>query len=183
MARCNKTAYAILGFISKRPMSGYDIKKVLERTSKWYWAESNAQIYPILKRMEEKGCLESHVDETSGARKRRIYQITEKGLDKLKTWLLQPVEPSTYRNEFILKINMGQHLSKEQLVQQVEHFHERIQKQVKEIQEIRNYIEEEHKDRPDYPYLMMTYGYATEVWNTKAAWCEKTLAELQETIS
>ena len=78
---------------------------------------------------------------------------------------------------------MGQHLSKEQLVQQVEHFQERIQKQVKEIQEIRHYIEEEHKDRPDYPYLIMTYSYATEVWNTKAEWCKRTLTELQETVS
>ena len=107
MARCNKTAYAILGFISQQPASGYDIKKQLAANAKWYWSESNAQIYPILKRMEATGCLSSYIDDSSGARQRRIYSITAQGIEKLNTWLQQPVEPTTYREEFFLKFNLS----------------------------------------------------------------------------
>ena len=55
MARCNKSFYAILGIISKGEVSGYDIKQILLKIGRFYWSESNAQIYPLLKRMEESG--------------------------------------------------------------------------------------------------------------------------------
>ena len=37
MNRENKSQYAILGLISKRDMSGYDIKKIIEKMKDFIW--------------------------------------------------------------------------------------------------------------------------------------------------
>jgi len=179
MARCNKTAYAILGLISKQPASGYDIKKKLNKMSKWYWSESNAQLYPILKRMEAQGCLTSTLDCTSGARQRRIYQITKQGLEKLTTWLRQPVAPPTHRDEFFLKLNLGQHLNQTQLLKHLQDFQKRIEQELHDIQQIQQHVATAHRDRADYQYLMLSYEYAQSVWQAKANWCKKSLKQIQ----
>ena len=50
MAKENKSIYAILGCLGKREwMTGYDIKQIMQKMSAMYWAENNAQIYPLLK--------------------------------------------------------------------------------------------------------------------------------------
>src|SRR5439155_265174 len=46
--RANTSRYAILGVLSRRAMSGYDVKKLIERSIAHFWNESHAQIYPIL---------------------------------------------------------------------------------------------------------------------------------------
>ncbi len=111
MAKCNTTCFAILGMLSvKGPLSGYDINKVFEISHNWYWNESNAQLYPMLKKLEQGDCLTSEICQDSGARQRRIYSITQKGTDKLKLWLSEPVEPRPKRDELLLKLRFS-HLS------------------------------------------------------------------------
>ena len=178
MARCNKTAYAILGLISKQPASGYDIKKKLASMSKWYWSESNAQIYPILKRMEAQGCLSSELDTSSGARQRRIYQITPDGMKKLIAWLQQPVEPPTHRDEFFLKLNLAQHLTQDEMIKHLTQFQQRICDELNHIKHIQELIQQTHQDRPDYNYLTLSYQYALSVWQAKADWCQQSLDSL-----
>jgi PadR family transcriptional regulator, regulatory protein AphA len=174
MARCNKTAYAILGFISKQPASGYDIKKQFAANAKWYWSESNAQIYPILKRMEAKDCLSSYIDNSSGARQRRIYSITDQGIEKLNAWLQQPVEPTTHREEFFLKFNLSEHLDISYRIQQVRQFQKTIETQLDLIHQQRA----KNSDADNNPSLILSQEYAATVWQAKADWCKQTLAKI-----
>ena len=60
MARINKTQYAILGFLSFEPMSGYDIQKLAKESIGYFWQEGYGQIYPVLKKLLAHG-LVSHV--------------------------------------------------------------------------------------------------------------------------
>ena len=52
MKELSKGGYILLGLLSKEDLSGYTIKKILSRISVFYWSESNAQIYPVLKKLE-----------------------------------------------------------------------------------------------------------------------------------
>ena len=49
MSSRSTSRYALLGMLSIRPMSGYDIKKLIEASISNFWTESYGQIYPILK--------------------------------------------------------------------------------------------------------------------------------------
>src|SRR6266513_2814284 len=48
----------VLGLLSLGPRSGYDIKAVVDRSTRFFWAASYGQIYPELRRLEEDGLIE-----------------------------------------------------------------------------------------------------------------------------
>ncbi len=43
------TAYVILGMVSGEPRSGYEIKALVDNTTRFFWAASYGQIYPELR--------------------------------------------------------------------------------------------------------------------------------------
>src|SRR2546423_7126877 len=45
------TGYVILGLLSWRQMSGYDIKATVDNSTRFFWAASYGQIYPELRRL------------------------------------------------------------------------------------------------------------------------------------
>ncbi len=97
------TAYVILGMVSGEPRSGYEIKALVDNTTRFFWAASYGQIYPELKRLSEAGLIEG-VNAPRGERKRTVYRITAEGEAALRRWLRQP--PATYemREEGLLKL-------------------------------------------------------------------------------
>ncbi|TQR09647.1 PadR family transcriptional regulator [Psychrobacillus soli] len=95
----NSLAYAILGVVSRTPVSGYDLGKRLELL----WAANLSQIYPILSKLEEKELVRYELIEQIGKPNKKKYYVTEKGTQKLRTWIQEiPAEP-IIRDEFIIK--------------------------------------------------------------------------------
>jgi hypothetical protein len=45
--------YALLGFISTEPASGFDLAREFGESMGWFWYASHSQIYPELRRLEE----------------------------------------------------------------------------------------------------------------------------------
>jgi DNA-binding PadR family transcriptional regulator len=180
MSKINKSQYAILGWLSKASMSGYDLKQKFSKVSPFHWSESNAQIYPILKKLEDEGLVSSKLDVASGARNRRIYVITSEGLSKLEAWLAQPIEPAQYREEILLKLTMAEHAGCELILHHIHEYYGQIQQQIKSLSSIAEYIETEHAGREDQKYLKATYRFTKLNLEAKLRWCEETLKILQQ---
>ena len=51
MARSNTLQYMILGLLTRRPMTGYDIKQTFDKEKAEFWTAPFSQIYPELNRM------------------------------------------------------------------------------------------------------------------------------------
>ena len=51
----SKTAYVILGMLRTRAHTGYEIKSIVDHSTRFFWAASYGQIYPELKRLEAAG--------------------------------------------------------------------------------------------------------------------------------
>ena len=51
----NPTAYVILGMLGLRPMCGYEIKPLVDNSTRFFWAASYGQIYPELRRLSDAG--------------------------------------------------------------------------------------------------------------------------------
>ena len=83
--------YAILGLLSWRPLSGYDLKKIFDTSVRHFWPADQAQIYRTLSRLAEKGWAEMEVIEQSDRPDRKLYHITEAGRAELHAWLLTPL--------------------------------------------------------------------------------------------
>ncbi len=180
MSRINKTQYGILSLLSKKNMSGYDIKQMASKVSPFHWSESNAQIYPILKSLENDQFVESHVDEMSGDRKRRIYAITPKGLEHLKAWLEEPTEPTQYREELVLKLTAGEYTTSATFTSHLESYRDTVIKQQKALATMQANIDVAHPEGVRKMYLKMAYDYTELTLAAKLAWCEKSLNALKQ---
>jgi len=112
------TARVILGMLRLGVRTGYDIKQVIETTTRFFWNASYGQIYPELRRLEEAGLVESERDPTSG-RKRTVYKLTAAGDRALQEWLTGPGDLFDMRDEALLKLFFGDLLTPEQVLANV----------------------------------------------------------------
>lgn len=79
---------SLLGYISSRPSSRYDIMKGIQHQIV-YWAGSPGAVYSAIGRLETKGMLQ----EVEGAGT-KIFEITPYGYTTLKDFLTSPVSAS-----------------------------------------------------------------------------------------
>src|ERR671930_2677824 len=103
----------VLGLLALRPRSGYDIKTIVDRSTRFFWAASYGQIYPELRRLEEEGLIEGE-DAPNGARSRRVYRITAAGRTALEEWLLGSTVTIELRDESLLRLFFADALPREQ---------------------------------------------------------------------
>lgn len=104
-------------------LSGYDIRKWIDWSMRYYYGSpAFSQIYSELKKLEKLGLLTSRVDAT-GPRNRRLYLITESGMDAVTKWAREaPVEPPSLRHPALLRVTMG-HLSDPATLKRTLHDH------------------------------------------------------------
>ena len=115
----SKTAYVILGMLSLGRVTGYDIKSLVDVSTRFFWAASYGQIYPELAKLEELGLVRGDRDDEDGRRRKR-YQLTPAGRRALRQWLTSP-EPLhiELRHEGLLKFFFSDALEPEERLEQV----------------------------------------------------------------
>jgi PadR family transcriptional regulator AphA len=82
--------YAILGYLSTAPGSGYDLAQQLQGGLGWFWSASHSQIYPELKRLEDAGLVEGAPTTVGEKLEKRVYSITDEGRKALTAWASGP---------------------------------------------------------------------------------------------
>ena len=95
--------WAVLGLIALEPRSGYDIKRIVDRTIRHFWAASYGQIYPELARLEQAGWI-TGADASRGERTRRLFTITREGEQALDGWLQGRETRIEMRDESLLRL-------------------------------------------------------------------------------
>ena len=99
----SKTSYVILGMLRLGKRTGYDIKALVDVSTRFFWAASYGQIYPELRRLAEAGLIEG-TDDSQGGRKRTSYRLTAAGRKAHRDWLAAPPQIHESRDESLLKI-------------------------------------------------------------------------------
>ena len=95
--------YAILELLSRRPLTGYELKKRFDASIIFFWHAEHSQIYGELKRMRKDEVVVFTVEQQDGRPNRKVYAITEKGLAELRAWLAEPVDLPQLKDEILLK--------------------------------------------------------------------------------
>jgi len=103
VGRQARTHYAILGLLCWKPMSGYDIRQMVEVALTYFWSESYGQIFPTLNRLVEDGLATKKADPRSGGRRRQVYRVTAAGRRVFVEWLHRPTPTPRLRDELKLK--------------------------------------------------------------------------------
>jgi PadR family transcriptional regulator, regulatory protein AphA len=103
--------HAVLGFLSLRPLTGYDLKKYFDASVRHFWTADQAQIYRALSQMADEGLVDVHVIAQDSRPDRKEHHITPAGLAELDQWLQSPLEPLAIREPFLVKVFFASRLS------------------------------------------------------------------------
>ena len=165
------TAYVILGMVSREPRSGYEIKAIVDNTTRFFWAASYGQIYPELKRLADAGLLEG-VDAPRGERKRTVYAITAGGEAALEDWLSRPPETAEMREEGLLKLFFSGVLPPERAAATLRAMREHRLGLAERLREMEPGAEGKLEGMGDpYPLMVLRGGIEFNEWF--ADWCER----------
>jgi PadR family transcriptional regulator AphA len=167
----NAVTPVILGLLAHSPRSGYDIKAVVDRSTRFFWAASYGQIYPELRRLEAEGLVEGE-DSPNGRRARRVYRLTPAGRTALVEWLAGPIETVELRDESLLRLFLADVLPREEallLLEGRKRGHEEFLEVLREI-DARPGVD------PPFVDLVLRWGIAFNEWGIE--WCESQLERL-----
>jgi PadR family transcriptional regulator, regulatory protein AphA len=162
------TPNALLGLLSLGPMSGYDIRQLIPRSIGHFWSESYGQIYPGLKRLTAAGLV------------KHVYSLTPDGREQLRSWLKLPVAAEEVpRNELLLKLFFGLHVSPSINREHVQHYLESKQKELLVYRAIAKSLRKEAARDPQLPFWLMTLNFGRHHSAAMVKWCKETLTELE----
>ena len=107
--------FAILGFLSWKPMTGYDIKKIFADSEILYWSGNNNQIYRTLVKLHEEDLVTREIEYQEDLPPRKVYTITAAGQNQLREWILSTPELPQLKNPFLIQLAWSDQLDDEAL--------------------------------------------------------------------
>jgi len=180
MAASNRTPFAILGFLTLGPMSGYDIKKLVEESTENFWSESFGQLYPALRKLTEDGLIGKQATASEGGRPRNIYSINDRGREALATWQREPTAPPPVRIELLLKLFFGEHCDRATNRKQILAYREQMVRDLERYRAIRERLHRDRSENAGLPYWLLTLRFGERDRAAHIEWCDETLAVLDE---
>jgi DNA-binding PadR family transcriptional regulator len=178
--------HALLGILTVRPMTGYELKQFFDSSVQHFWNAELSQIYPTLKSLEELGHVEKHVQVQEHRPNRKVYEITTTGRDEFARWVRAPQPPADLRDPFMIRIFFGTELPIEDVLvllrrqmeeqQKVLAFSETVLRE-----KIRGSVKELHSTRHGL-FWTLTLEMAIAYRHAYIDWCEKSMKLLEESF-
>ncbi|MFI6354288.1 PadR family transcriptional regulator [Streptomyces sp. NPDC050743] len=103
--------HALLGLLSDRRASGYDLLKTFETSLANVWPATQSQIYTELTKLAGSGLITVAAE---GPRGRKEYEITDAGMAELRHWLTEVPPQRVIRSDILLRVFFLGVLSPEQ---------------------------------------------------------------------
>lgn len=122
--------YAILGILSYKSMTGYDLKKIIQDSAFMPWSGNNNQIYKSLTELLEKGMVTNVVKHQESSPTKKIYNITGEGLEALKEWVLSTPEPSDITKPFLVQLAWSKQLNTSELNMLLDGYEKQVKMQL-----------------------------------------------------
>jgi len=178
VARTQSTQYPILGLLCIKPLSGYDLRAEIEGTLSSFWRESEGQIYPTLRMLEETGQIVRIEGQRKRARERQVYAITDLGRQHLRAWIAEEPRMQSPRNEFLLKVWMMRHGPEGAVLAHIRQHRQQVAIRMAAAVELQKLVER-NKSFPDFPVWQTLFRYGALMREAELAWCDETLAALE----
>lgn len=109
------TSYAILGLLSLRSWSAYELAHQTQRSLANFWRRAERQLYNEPKRLVRHGLAKAS-QERVGKRPRTVYEITAAGRRALRNWLDTEATAPALEAEEVLRTFFADRGTKDQLL-------------------------------------------------------------------
>lgn len=107
--------HAILGLLRNNPLTGYDMKKAMQKSPIIYWSGNNNQIYRALAELEDEGFVSVEIQHGEASPTKKVYTLTDSGKGELHRLSLGLPEVPEIRNTFLMQLVFGGNLTKSEI--------------------------------------------------------------------
>ena len=174
-----QTDYVILGLLSEQPLTGYQIKQIIDVRFRFFWNESYGQLYPALKSL----CGSGHIREAEGAeespRVQKTYRLTPQGYEALEAWLALPVEKESVRLEILLKMYFSHLVRPEVMLGHLEKFRAAHERDLRLLDEFYRELRGIAQDDPAHPTILRVVDFGRKANRAYLDWCRETAEFLE----
>jgi PadR family transcriptional regulator, regulatory protein AphA len=169
--------YVILAGLIRKPRSGYDLTKWMERETSHYFAIGHSSIYPALARMEREGLVRYEVVPSDQGPERKVYSLTEAGCEALLSWVEEPPAKRQVRDEQLVKALCYGFLPKERALGRLREEKARHEEKLALYEEFERELEEELREgrisREAYLGTLLTLRRGIGAESSYVEWCEE----------
>jgi DNA-binding PadR family transcriptional regulator len=105
------TEFALLGFLRRRPMYGYEIHQQLSGSTGLglVWRLKQSQLYALLSKLEREGYVATTIEYQDARPPRKMFELTEAGRQAFQDWVQRPVaQGRKLRLDFLAKLYFAQ---------------------------------------------------------------------------
>jgi DNA-binding PadR family transcriptional regulator len=159
------TSYAVLGLLSLRSWTAYELTKQMSRSLSHVWPRAVSAIYKEPKYLVAHGLATASVED-NGERRRTRYSITPEGQAALKRWLAQPSAPPQFESEALVRVEFAEQGTKEDLLRTLRELREQSDElEARLLAQLKGYLDED----PPFPERMHIHALMGPLMIEKAA--------------
>jgi DNA-binding PadR family transcriptional regulator len=122
--------YAILGILSYKSLTGYDLKKIIQDSPFMHWSGNNNQIYKSLVELHEEGLVTNEIYHQESSPSKKIYTITDEGRAELKDYIRSTPEPPEFKKTFLIQLAWSDQLNSEELFTLLSNYENEVRMQL-----------------------------------------------------
>jgi DNA-binding PadR family transcriptional regulator len=164
--------YVILGFLTYGKLTGYSIKKLMEKTTSNFVNASFGSIYPELSKLEKRGLI-SAVQSKEKGKAKKVYEINDSGKREFTGWLEEPINFMKSYEDILSKVFFFGKLPEEKAAALIVQLVGNIDKRIEELQK----VELEIKHHADF-FEASTLYFGLEHLRFMRDWHTKMLKDL-----
>ncbi|MEV6059985.1 PadR family transcriptional regulator [Nocardia asteroides] len=128
---------ALLGLLSIRPMTGYEIGTHYARALALWWETPRTQVYPKLRELERRGFVQKETVVQDGRPNKQVYSIAPGGSAALMVRLREPPADPDMRHHMMMRLFLGDLLPPEALRDLLEDYHRRMTDRARQLRAAR----------------------------------------------
>lgn len=122
--------HAILGLLSWKSSTGYELKKIFEDSSIMYWSGNNNQIYKALLQLKDEGFVTNEIQYQESSPSKKIYTITKVGVSELKNWVVSSPDAPEFKKLFLVQLAWADMLDNEELCELLTKYENEVKMQL-----------------------------------------------------
>ncbi len=179
---------SILGLVSYKEMSGYDIYKLFDGSLKFFFSAQQSQIYRELNALLVDGYVTQRREEQDSRPTKKLFSITPAGEEALFNWLVDYGEEPHFaqRLPYLSKVFFAAKIPDEELLHSIKRFRElaeikraRLQQSYQNVDGMLSAYEVPSND---FFYWELTVDFGFRIFNMYIEWADHSIALLQERL-
>ncbi len=180
--------HILLGLLQE-PSTGYDLKAAFSDRIRHFWSAEISQIYPTLKRLEQRRLLQSWVEPSSKGPNRKVYTLTVAGREELLDWLRGGPAIGTERFAYLAQFYFMDAIGdiretrafmislRDHLARWLTH----LQAIEREVTDTAGHAPERYSDAGFHRFAALRMGIHSI--GSKVVWCDETIAAIDRRLA